>query len=163
MAVAAAQCYIAAGRKSEAQQIIEQSLEQTWESALVALYAECAGSDSVKQIERAEAWLEEHAGDAALLLTLGRLCARQGLWGKAESYLEASVSVEPTYAGHLELGRLHERLGNADAARRHYSESLDLALIELRKNPRPATRNGLDLRATAKRPSADPLEIEQRR
>jgi HemY protein len=163
VAVAAAQCYIAAGRKSEAQQIIEQSLEQTWESALVALYAECAGSDTVKQIERAEAWLEEHTGDAALLLTLGRLCARQGLWGKAESYLEASVSVEPTYAGHLELGRLHERLGNADAARRHYSESLDLALIELRKDRTSAARTGPDLGATAKRPSADPLEIEQRR
>ena len=163
VAVAAAQCYIAAGRRGEAQQVIEQSLEQTWESELVALYAECAGADSVKQIERAEAWLEEHPGDAALLLTLGRLCARQGLWGKAQSYLEASVSVEPTYAGHLELGRLHERLGNADAARRHYSESLDLALIELRKNPRPAAREGLDPRATARRPSADPLEVEQRR
>ena len=69
----------------------------------------------------------------ALLLTLGRLCALQGLWGKAQSYLEASISVEPTYAGHLELARLHERLGNTDAARKHDRESLELALAALDK------------------------------
>jgi hypothetical protein len=41
------------------------------------------------------------------------------------------VSVEPTVAGHVELARLQEKLGNADAARRHYRESLDLALKAL--------------------------------
>jgi HemY protein len=56
------------------------------------------------------------------------LCARQALWGKAQSYLEASISVEPTYNAHLELARLHEKLGNTEAARRHYRESLELAL-----------------------------------
>ena len=133
IAAAAAQCYIGLGRKAAAQQIIEQSVERNWNSELVALYAECAGDDTVRQIERAETWLERHPGDAALLLTLGRLCARQGLWGKAESYLEASLSVEPTYAGHLELARLHEKLGNSDSARRHDRESLELALAELKK------------------------------
>ena len=47
-------------------------------------------------IERAESWLKQHPDDAALLLTLGRLCAQQELWGKAQSYLDASIAVEPT-------------------------------------------------------------------
>ena len=164
IAEAAAECYIALGRKSEAQQIIEQSLEHAWQGGLVALYPECAGPDPVRQIERAENWLEEHPRDAALLLALGTLCARQGLWGKAQSYLEAGISVEPTYTGHVELARLHERLGNPDAARRHYRESLDLALTELEKTARTPTARSADtdLKPPA-RPGADYLEIEQRR
>jgi HemY protein len=131
LATAAARCYIALGRGAEAQQVIEQSLEHAWDSRLVALYAESFGRDPVRQIERAETWLERQPHDAQLLLALGKLCARQGLWGKAQSYLEASVAVESTYGGHVELARLEERLGNADAARRHYRDSLELALKAL--------------------------------
>jgi HemY protein len=133
IAVAAAQCYIALGRGADAQIIIEQSLESTWDTNLVMLYSEVPGRESVRQIERAEGWLKQHPKDAALLFTLGRLCARQALWGKAESYLDASISVEPTYVAHLELARLHEKLGNSEAARRHYRESLELALAKLGK------------------------------
>lgn len=139
IATTAAQCYIALGRGAEAQQIIEQSLEQTWDSVLVALYSDAVGRDLVKQIERAEIWLKRQPHDAALLVALGKLCARQGLWGKAQSYIDAGVSVEPTYTGYLELARLEERLGNTDAARRHYSVSLDLALKQLRAPP-PVSR-----------------------
>jgi HemY protein len=68
-----------------------------------------------------------------LLLALGRLCARQQLWGKAQSYLEASVALEPTYAAHLELAQLHERLEHADAARAHHRASLELAVAQLNR------------------------------
>ena len=133
IAAAAAQCHVGLGRGAEAQTIIEQSLESNWDGDLVVLYSDVAGRETVRQIERAESWLEAHPNDAALLFTLGRLCARQALWGKAESYLEASISVEPTYDAHLELARLHEKLGNSEAARRHYRESLELALAKLKK------------------------------
>jgi HemY protein len=133
VAASAAQCYIALGRGAEAQSIIEQSLEAVWDNELVALYPETAGRDPVRQIERAESWLREHSKDAALLLVLGRLCSRQALWGKAQSYLEASISLEPTHVAHLELARLHEKLGNSEAARRHYRESLELALAKLKE------------------------------
>jgi HemY protein len=124
---------VALGRGAEAQTIIAQSLESTWDAELVALYSELPGRDGVRQIELAEGWLEGHPRDAALLFTLGRLCAKQALWGKAQSYLEASLSVEPTYNAHLELARLNEKLGNTEAAGRHYRESLELALAKLKK------------------------------
>ena len=131
IAAAVARCYIDLNRGADAQHIVEQSLDTAWDSRLAALYAEASGKDPVRQIERAEKWLETHRNDAQLLLALGKLCAKQSLWGKSESYLEASIAVEPTVAGHLELARLHEKLGNADAARRHYRESLELALKAL--------------------------------
>jgi HemY protein len=132
VAIAAAQCFIALGDSDPARRIIEEALEAAWDSDLVGLYAECEGGDAVRRIERAESWLERHPSDAVLLLTLGRLCADRGLWGKAQSYLEASLAIEPTYSAHLALARLHERLGNADASDRHYRESLGLALAQLR-------------------------------
>ncbi len=92
------------------------------------MYGECGAADTLRQIERAERWLRDHREDGALLLALGRLCAQQQLWGKAQSYLEASLSVEPTYSVHLELARLHEKLGRADDARVHYRASLELAV-----------------------------------
>lgn len=131
VAAAAARCYIALGGCGRAHRIIEQAVEESWDSELVGLYAECEGGDTVKRIERAEGWLESHPRDAVLLLTLGRLCGEQELWGKAQSYLEASIAVEPTYSAQFVLAGLQERLGNADAARRHYRAGLDLTLAQL--------------------------------
>ncbi len=132
VAAAAARCFIALGGCDQAHRVIEEALAAEWDSELVGLYAECEGGDTLKRIERAEGWLKLHPGDALLLLTLGRLCARQELWGKAQSYLEASIAIEPTYSAHLALAQLQEKLGNADAARRHHRESLELALAQLR-------------------------------
>jgi HemY protein len=132
IAQAAAQCFIALGGCDKAHRIIEDALQADWDSELIGLYAECEGGDTVKRIERAEDWLERHPDDAALLLALGRLCADQGLWGKAQSYLDASLAIEPTWSAHLAAARLQERLGNAESARRHYRESLDLALDQLK-------------------------------
>lgn len=133
VAAAAAQCFMALDGSAQANRIIEQALEVEWDSELVGLYAECAGSEATRQIERAEKWLKNNPRDAVLLLVLGKLCAQQELWGKAQSYLEASISVEPTYSAHLALAQLHERLGNPDAARRHYRESLELAAAQLKQ------------------------------
>jgi len=132
IAAAAAQCFIALGGGARACRIIEDSLDEVWDSELIGLYAESEG-EALRQIERAEAWLKLHPRDAALLLTLGRLCARRELWGKAQSYLEASIAIEPTYTAHVALAQLQERLGNADSARRHYRESLELAVGQLRQ------------------------------
>lgn len=131
VAAAAARCYIALGAGEQARHIIEAAMDESWDSELAGLYAECEGGDTVKRIERAEGWLGTHPRDAVLLYALGRMCGQQQLWGKAQSYIEASIAVEPTYTAHFELARLQEQLGDADVARRHYREGLDLALAQL--------------------------------
>jgi HemY protein len=131
VAAAAAQCFIALGGSEQAHRIIEQALEAEWSGELVRLYAESGGGDAIARIQRAEAWLGKHPRDAALLLTLGRLCAEQELWGKAQSYLDASIAIESTHTAHLAAARLQETLGNAEAARQHYREALNLALAQL--------------------------------
>lgn len=126
VALTAARFFLALGGTGHARQIIEDSLAKNWDSDLVELYGQCADKDVVKQIERAEAWLKDHPRDPYLLLALGRLCTRQELWGKAQSYVEASLSVESTRAAHLTLAQLLEKMNKMDEACVHYRQSLAL-------------------------------------
>ena len=127
VAATAARYYLALGGAAEAQAIIEHALERDWNPSLVALYGDAAGADALPLIERAEKWLREHARDPALLLTLGKLCMRQGLWGKAQSYIEASLALEPTHDGHMTLAALMEQIGRPQEAVQHFRRSAELA------------------------------------
>jgi HemY protein len=128
VAASAARYHLALGSVAPAQSIIEQALEREWNPALVALYGEAAAEDAaLPQIERAEKWLRAHARDPALLLALGKLCMRQGLWGKAQSYIEASIALEPTHDGHMTLAALMERIGKPQEAVLHFRKSAELA------------------------------------
>jgi HemY protein len=127
VAATAARYHLALGGTAEAQAIIEQALEREWNPGLVALYGESAGSDALPQIERAEKWLRQHARDPALLLALGKLCMRQALWGKAQSYIEASLALEPTHDGHMTLAALMEQIGKPQEAVAHFRKSAELA------------------------------------
>ena len=127
VAATAARYHLTLGRTAEAQAIIEASLEREWNATLVALYGEAAGEDPVPQIQRAEKWLRDHARDPALLLALGKLCMKRELWGKAQSYIEASLALEPTHDGHMTLAALMERIGKPQEAVRHFRRSAELA------------------------------------
>ncbi len=127
VAATAARYHLALGGNAEAQAIIEQALEREWNPSLVALYGESAGADALPQIERAEKWLRQNARDPALLLALGKLCMRQSLWGKAQSYIEASLALEPTHDGHMTLARLMEQIGKPQEAVAHFRKSAQLA------------------------------------
>jgi HemY protein len=130
IALAAARHFVKAGDGGTAAQIVEMSLTRQWDSALVELYGSCAGQDPVKQLEQAEFWLAAHHNDAGLLLSLGNLCMRAELWGKAQSYLEASLSVQETSSAHLALAHIMEHLDRETDANRHYRLSLERKLEE---------------------------------
>ncbi len=126
IAAAAARALIALNSCSDAQQILSDSLNAQWDSELVALYGDCASGDLAGQLEQAEKWLNQHHKDAGLLLALGKLCLHQKLWGKAQSYLDASISVSPSHAAYTALGQLAERLGNATQAFSYYQQAMAL-------------------------------------
>lgn len=134
VAAAAARHATALGEAVLAREILEKALAAEWSSRLVSLYGELPGRLSASEraeearlrIERAERWLLEHERDPDLLAVLGRLCAQAELWGKARSFLEASLSFEETRAARLELARLEERLGKQDEAQRHYRRAAEL-------------------------------------
>lgn len=120
IAAAAARAYIRLDEYASAQRVIEEALESEWDAALVLLYAECSEKGALARIEQAERWLKSHPSDADLLLALGRLCVRCELWGKGQSYLEASLALQQSPAAHLALARLSDSLGRPEEANRHY-------------------------------------------
>ena len=120
LAQRAARALTAAGACAESGQLIEDYLDARWESVLLEDYAACESADVLGHLAYCEKWLHAHPNDAALLVALGRLCARQQLWGKAQSYLEASLAIAPSCAVHVELARLFDHLERPDDANRHY-------------------------------------------
>ena len=66
--------------------------------------------------------------DPSLLLTLGRLCIQQQLWGKAQSYLEASLALQPSITANIQLAKLLEQLGHTAEANRLYRAAALLAV-----------------------------------
>jgi len=126
IATVGARAFIQLGDSKNAQQILTDSLNLQWDSDLIKLYGDCLVGDVIDQIEQAERWLKNHSDDAGLLLTLGKLCLHQGLWGKAQSYLEASVSVAPSRAAYIMLGQLAEKLQKSDEAFRYFQKVIEL-------------------------------------
>ncbi|CAD6508426.1 hypothetical protein LMG27952_00182 [Paraburkholderia hiiakae] len=130
LADCAAELLIALERQADARKIVEEALAQNWDARLLRRYPDTAGNDALPLIQKAEAWRKERPEDGDLLFALGRLCLKQQLWGKAQSFLEAALkSADATQneplkiRSHRALARLHEQLGDGEKAASHYRES----------------------------------------
>jgi HemY protein len=126
VARAAARAYMQRGADDTALDVLEAALNREWNEELVALYGEARGSKPARQIEQAEKWLHAQPRDAQLLLALAQLCSVQQLWGKAQSYLEASLAIAATAEGHIRMAELKTQSGQPGEACRHYQKALAL-------------------------------------
>jgi len=96
------------------EEVIRQSLKVAWESSLLIPYGEPGPDDASKRLRQCEKWLQSHPEDHWLHLALGRLCAREELWGKARQHMIRSLELEPTVLGYDTLGQLLERKGELE-------------------------------------------------
>lgn len=126
VARAAARAFMKRGGADTALDVLEAALQHEWHEDLVALYGEVRGSKPARQLEQAEKWLLAHPRDAQLLLTLAQLCSVQQLWGKAQSYLEASLAIAGSAEGHIRMAELKTRNGQPSEACQHYQKALAL-------------------------------------
>ncbi len=133
VAAAAARRAAALGEAALARDLIERGLGAEWNVALVALYGEIEKLDALNRqteararLERGERWLRDHGEEPQLLVTLGRLCVAAELWGKAQSYFDASLTFGASRTAHLELARLAEREGRAVEAQKHFRRAGEL-------------------------------------
>ena len=130
LVLAGARALVELDASDSAQKLIESALdgysEAGWQPELVALYGGLTGPGLTARIAKAENWLRQYPDEAALLLALGRMCMNQRLWGKAQSYLEASLALEETRDAHLALAELCDQLERSDEANRHFRASVRL-------------------------------------
>lgn len=127
IAEAAALAFSSAGDGNQAAKVLEMSLTKSWDSDLAEMLGDCETDNPIKQLQQAEYWLTVQEGDAKLLLALGKMCVRQHLWGKAQSYLEASISVTPSAKAHYMLASMLESRGEHKVAAQHYRFSAQLS------------------------------------
>jgi HemY protein len=115
------------GLGDDAERELRGALKRDWHQALVASYGEIRGADPAKQLKQAETWLKAHPDDAALLVTAARLSLANELWGKARSYLEASLAVSPSPEAYALYGGLLTQLGEHEGALAAFRAGLGLA------------------------------------
>lgn len=114
------------GSHGQAAELVRNQIEMCWDERLVYLYGNVQESDSAAQQSVAEQWLVKHPDDSVLLLTLGKISLRSQLWGKARSYLEASVNARPYAEAYRLLAGLLEQLDEPEQAAECYRQGLAL-------------------------------------
>lgn len=89
-----------------------------------------------------ERWLADRPGNAAVLVTAGRVALKARLWGKARSFFEAAANSSESATALAELSRLYLALGENDKA----AQALERRVRELEERlpslPLPDSRDG---------------------
>ena len=114
------------GAEADAEEVLRGAMKREYNSHLARLYGLLRGKDPARQLQTAEGWLKEHPDDPSLLLTLGRLCLQNSLWGKARDYLESSLRVQRNPEACAELARLLAQLGDTERSNQLFQEGLGL-------------------------------------
>jgi HemY protein len=111
----------------DARKIAEQVLDAGYSDSVVVAYGALAGLPLRQRLERIEGWRNRYGDEPQLLLTLGRICVAEKLWGKAEDYLRRVARAQPSVAAHASLAELYESTGRADEAAVEFREAARLA------------------------------------
>ncbi len=129
----------------EAEVLLRTTLKKGYHASLVHLYGLTIGTSPKKQLAFAESTLSEHCRNPIVLLTLGRLCLANQLWGKARDYLEKSLTLMPMVETYAVLASLMEYLELHEKSNEYYKEGLLLA-TKIAQNPNPpVNKNSLCL------------------
>lgn len=112
---------------ADAMALIAQTLASDWDADLALLYGELHANDPVAQLATVEQWLGTYGEKAELLQVAGHVCLSNRLWGKARSYLEAVIALQPTPKAYLDLARVCADTQQPEESARFYKLGLELA------------------------------------
>jgi len=113
-----------AGQDDKAEVLLRQSLNKSWDTALVTLYGQLTVSEPAEQLAVAEQWLLSHPDDSELLFSLARISMRTQLWGKARGYFENSLKLRERPEAYAELAGLLAHLGDHQNSTALYQKGL---------------------------------------
>lgn len=109
-------------------QQINQQLKKHWDPVLLKSLFGIKFSDPNAQLSTAESWLKHGKNDTSHYNLLGSLCLQSKLWGKAKSYLEKSLEIQPNPQAYFYLAKAYEQLGHPVSAQEAYENGLSLAV-----------------------------------
>ncbi len=114
----------------EIEELIRKTLKSHWQPELVTIYGTLPFTNLNRQLVIVGAWLKMYGPHLETRLTLGRLCMRVQLWGKAKDYFKKCLEDGFNPAASLEYGKLLELLGETDDAIAVYKAGLGDGMTE---------------------------------
>jgi len=105
--------------------VIEWQLSRQWQALFVTYYG-LLKQNTPARLREVEHWLKQHSNDPDLLLAAARLSIIVEDWGKAEQYLQQSITHHPTVAAYLELASVQQQLGKTELCLRSYQSARTL-------------------------------------
>lgn len=114
------------GQVMAAMHELESALRRQWSPLLVETWGVLDDEDIEARLRKAEGWLSAHRDDAVLLSTLGRLCVRLEVWGKAREYLGRSLALQPSAIAWEAMGDVYAGQDNVLLSQRCYHNALRL-------------------------------------
>jgi HemY protein len=142
---------MACGDHDAAEVALRECINKQWNEAAVLSYGELETDEPLKTLDRAEAWLQEHGEDAALLYTCAQLATRAELYGKARSFLETSIAIRPRLEAYQLLADLMEQLGERERSIKALNDALALAVGRKTNLPKIRARRWQERRQSERR------------
>ena len=147
LCVAIAEKYERLGLYTEAVKWVRQYYPQNRRPELLEAFVESVRffneRGQQKAIDLADSWLKDKPDDAPLLMYLGQLAYGRSLWGKAQSYLEASIALQPSIAARLMLARVLDETGQPQKAQNPGARPQNRRLRPGRSHRTPRQRHQL--------------------
>jgi len=122
------------GAQEEAEILLRSAIKRQAQDEFFYLYG-VVQSNSKKQLAFIEPFYKQYPHNAVLFLTLGKLCLRNKLWGKARDYLEQSIHFKPSAEAYNELAIVYEELGHMGSRDECYKKGLSCALAKNASQP----------------------------
>jgi len=126
--VAYARSAMACNAHALAERELRELLKSQWDEAAILAYGDVEIEQPLTLLQHLEKWLNERPQDPILLFTCARCCIRNELYGKARSYLEASLSIKPRLETYQMLTQLLELMGERQAAFKLLNDALTHAV-----------------------------------
>ena len=109
-------------------------LDEGYDEGVLEAYASLEARQRLEQLER---WRLRHGEKPRLLEMLGRICASERLWGKAEGYLVDSLLAGDSVSARVALAQLYESVGRPQEAALQFQYAARLSLGERPPLPEP--------------------------
>lgn len=106
-----------------ADKLIRLSLKKEFNEELMFLYSQFFTPND--QLGFAESFLKKEPNSSVLYLCLGRLCLKNQLWGKAQTYLEKSIELSPSLEAYRALGDYYTQIHQGEKATLAYQAALN--------------------------------------
>ncbi len=110
----------------EAEEVLRDSLQSHWSETVIEYYGQLHYPEPQKLLHQAEYWLKKYPQSPGLMLALGLICEQQQLWGKAQRYYEASLSLSPRPQTYACLGNLLEKMDKPELGAQYFKKGLML-------------------------------------